>query len=74
MKSANLRIIIKEGEDSKLKSPENIFNKITEENSPNLKKEIPINVQDASRTPNRLKQKRNSPLYIIFKTQNLHNK
>ena len=33
-----------EGEDSQLKGPENIFNKIIEENFPNLKKDIRINV------------------------------
>lgn len=39
MKRSNLRITgIEENEDSKLKGPENIFNKIIEENFPNLKK------------------------------------
>jgi hypothetical protein len=33
--------------DSQLKGPENIFNKIIEENLPNLKKEMPINIQEA---------------------------
>jgi hypothetical protein len=35
---------IAESEDSQLKGPVNIFNKIIEENLPNLKKEIPINI------------------------------
>ena len=53
MKRPNLRIIgIEEGEESQLKGPENIFNKIIEENFPNLKKEMVINVQEAYRTPN----------------------
>jgi hypothetical protein len=40
MKKPNLRIIgIEENEDSQLKGHENIFNKINEENFPNLKKE-----------------------------------
>ena len=53
MKRPNLKIIgIEEGEESELKGPENIFNKIIEENFPNLKKEMPINVQEAYRTPN----------------------
>jgi hypothetical protein len=40
----NLRIIgIEESEDSQLKGPVNIFNKIIEENFPNLKKEMPLN-------------------------------
>jgi hypothetical protein len=39
MKRLNLRIIgIDEGEDSRLKGPENIFTKIIEENFPTLKK------------------------------------
>ena len=45
MKRSNLRIIgIEESEDSQLKRPENIFKKIIEENVPNLKKEMAINV------------------------------
>ena len=55
-----LRIIdIDENEDFQLKGPANIFNKIIEENFPNLKKEMPMNIQEAYRTPNRLDQKRN---------------
>jgi hypothetical protein len=58
MKRPNLRIIgIEESEDSQLKGPINIFNKIIEENVPNLKKEMPMNIQEAYRTPNRLDQK-----------------
>jgi uncharacterized coiled-coil protein SlyX len=54
MRRPNLRIIgIEESEDSQLKGPVNIFNKIIEENFPNLKKEMPINIQ-AYKTPNRL--------------------
>ena len=43
MRRQNLRIIgIEESEDSQLKGPVNIFNKIIEENFPNLKKEMSI--------------------------------
>jgi hypothetical protein len=57
----NLRIIgVDEKEDFQLKGPANIFNKIIEENFPNLKKEMPKNIQEAYRTPHRLDQKRNS--------------
>jgi hypothetical protein len=50
----NLRIIgIEENEDSQLKGPVNIFNKIIEDNSPNLKKEMPMNTQEAYITPNK---------------------
>ena len=40
---------IEKGKDSQLKGPVNIFNKIIEENFPNLKEEIPINIQEAYR-------------------------
>jgi hypothetical protein len=58
-----------------LKGQQNIFNKIIEENFPNLKKkEIPMNIQEVYRTPNRLDQNRNSSHYIIVKTPNAQNK
>jgi hypothetical protein len=53
MKRPNLRII-NESEESQLQETENIFNKILEENVSNLKKEMPINIQEAYRTPIRL--------------------
>ena len=57
------RIIgIEEREDSQLKGPVNIFNKIIEENFHNIMKEMPVNIQEAYRTPNRLDQKRNSSI------------
>jgi hypothetical protein len=61
MRRSNPRIIgIDENEDFQLKGPANIFNKIIEENFPNLKKEMPMNIQEAYITANRLDQKRNS--------------
>jgi hypothetical protein len=75
MKRPNLRIIgTEDSEDSQLKGPANIFNKIIEENFPNLKKEMPINIQKVDRTPNRWDQKRNSSYHIIMKTPNAQNK
>ena len=75
MRRPNLRIIcIEESEDSQLKGPVNIFNKIIEENFPNLKKEMPMNIQEAYRTPNGLDPKRNSSHHIIIKTPNALNK
>ena len=54
MKRPNLRIIrIEENKDSQLKGPENVFNKIIEENFPNLKKEMAIKIQEDYRTPNK---------------------
>ena len=43
MRRPNLRIIgIDESEDLQLKGPANVFNKIMEENCPNLKTEMPM--------------------------------
>ena len=75
MRRPNLSIIgIEENEESQLKMPVNIFNKVIEENFPNLKKEIPMNIQEAYKTPNRLDQKRNSSHHITIKTPNALNK
>ena len=61
MRRPNLKIIgIDESEDLQQKGPANIFNKIMEENFPNLKREMTMNIQEAYRTPNRLDQNRNS--------------
>ena len=48
IKKPNLRIIgVEEGEELQTKGPENIFNKIIEENFPILKNDIPMKVQEA---------------------------
>jgi hypothetical protein len=74
MKKPNLRIIgIEKGEDSQLKCPENTFNKIIEENFPNLKKVMTIKAQDY-KTSKRKHQKRKSPFCIILKMVNIQNK
>jgi hypothetical protein len=52
----------------------NIFNKITTENFPNLEKIMPIQVQEASRTPNRLVQNRSSRRCIIIKATSTENR
>jgi hypothetical protein len=75
MRRPNQRTIgVDENEDFQLKRPANIFNKIIEENFPNLKKDMPMNIQEAYRTPNRLDQKRNSSRHIIIRTTNALNK
>jgi len=43
-----------ESEYSLHKGPVNNFDKIIEETFPNLKKEMPMNIKEAYRTPNRL--------------------
>ena len=68
MRRSNLRIIgIEEREDSQLKGPVNIFNRIIEENFPNLKKELPMYIQLAYRTTNRQEQNRYSSCHIKIK-------
>jgi hypothetical protein len=49
------------------KGMHNIFNKIITENFPNLEKDIPIQMQDATRTPNRPDQNRTTLQHIIIK-------
>jgi hypothetical protein len=68
IKRTNLRIMgIEEGEEVQVKGIHNILNKIITESFPKLEKVLPIQVQEASRTPNRLYQNRTSPQYIIIK-------
>jgi hypothetical protein len=62
IKRPNLRIMgIEEGEEVQSKGISNIFNKIITENFPNLEKTVHIQVQEASRTPNKLDQNRTTP-------------
>ena len=63
MRRPNLRIIgTEESEESQLKGPTKIFNKIIEEKFPNLKKEMPMNIQEVYITPNQLDQKKIPPI------------
>jgi hypothetical protein len=68
-----MRIVDTE-EEVQVKGICNIFNKIITENFPNLKKVLPIQVQETSRTPNRLDQNRTSPWHIIIKPRNTENR
>jgi hypothetical protein len=62
IKRPNLRIMgIEEGEELQAEGIHNIFNKIITENFPNLEKAILNQVQENSRTPNRLFQNRTTP-------------
>ena len=72
MRRPNLRIAgIKESEDSQNEGCINIFNKIIEENFPNLKKEMFMNISEAHSTPKRLYQ---SSCNKIIKIPNALNK
>jgi chromosome segregation ATPase len=61
IKRPNLRTMGIEEEELQAKGIHNIFNKIITENFPNLEKTMSIQVQEASRTPNRLDQNRTIP-------------
>jgi hypothetical protein len=67
-------MVIKEGEEVQAKGICNIINKIIAENFPNLEKELSIQVQETSRTPNRLDQNRTSPWHIVIKTASTENR
>jgi hypothetical protein len=64
----------KKGEELQTKGICKVFNKIIAEHFPNLEKEMPIQVQEASRTPKRLDQSRISPWHIIIKITSTENK
>jgi hypothetical protein len=62
IKRLNMRIMdIEEGEVVQTKGMHNKVNKIITENFQNLQKTMTIQVQEASRTPNRLDQNRTTP-------------
>jgi hypothetical protein len=74
IKRPNLRIMgIEEGEEVQEKGICNIIKKIITENFPNKEKVMPIQVQEASRTPNRLDQNRTTPWHIIIQTTSMEN-
>jgi hypothetical protein len=61
MRRPNLGVIgVDENEDFSTQRASKYLQKIIEENFPNLKNDMPMNIQEAYRTPNRLYQKRNS--------------
>jgi chromosome segregation ATPase len=75
IKRPNLRIMgIEEGEEVQAKGIHNIFNNIITEYFPNLEKVMPIQVQEASRSPNRHDQNRTTPRHIIIKTTSTENR
>lgn len=50
-----------EEEETQVKGKENVFYKIIEESSPNLKNEAPMKIQEAYKTLNRKDQKKKFP-------------
>ena len=61
-------------EEEKNQETGNLFEKITEENLPNLEKEIDMQVQEAQRIPNKTDLKRLTPRHIIIKMPKLKDK
>jgi hypothetical protein len=74
IKRPNLKIMgIEEGEKVQAKGINNMLNKIITQNFPNLEKTMSIQVQETSRTPNRLDQNRTTPQHITIKTTSTEN-
>ena len=64
---------VSEGEEQQ-QEIENLFEKITKENFPNLVKEIDFQeVQEAQRVPKKLDPKRNTSKHIIIKIPKIKN-
>jgi cell envelope opacity-associated protein A len=74
IKRPNLRIMDIEEEEVQVKGIHNMFNKIITENFLTLEKVLPIQVQNASRTQNRLDENQTSPQHIIIKTTSIENR
>ena len=67
IKHNNIRIIgVPEGKERK-KQPEKIYEEITDENFPNMGKEIATQVQEAQRVPYRINPRRNTPRHMVIK-------
>ena len=74
IKNTNICIIgVPEGEERD-KGAENLFEEITAETFPNLKKETDIQVQEAQRAPNKMNPKRPTPRHIIIKMSRIKDK
>jgi hypothetical protein len=65
---------IEEGEEVQAKGMRNIFDKVITGNFLNLEKTMPIQIQEASRTPNTPDQNRTTPRHIIIKTTSAENR
>jgi hypothetical protein len=65
---------IEKGVKVQAKEMLNIVNKIIQKNLPNLKKNLPIQGQEASRIPIRPDQNRAFPWHIIVKTASTENR
>ena len=67
IKCTNIQIIWGLEEEEKKKGCEKIFEEITVENFPNMKKEIVNQLQESQRVPYRINPRRNTPRNILIK-------
>ena len=74
MRKSNLRERSRERRRTPAQRPRKYFQKFIEENLHNLKKYMPLKVQEVYRTPNKLDQKRITSRVIIIMTLNMQNK
>ena len=66
VKCPNIQIIDVPEEEDKKKGHKKILEDIIVENFPKMGKEIPTQVQETQRVPNRIKPRRNSPRHILI--------
>ena len=66
VKRPNIQIIGVPEEEDKKKDHEKILEEIIVENFPKMGKEIPTQVQETQRVPNRIKPRRNPPRHILI--------
>ena len=71
IKHTNIQIIGVPGEEQKKKGTEKIYEGITVENFPNMRKEIVNQVQEAQRVPYRINPRINMPRHILIKLSNI---
>ena len=74
IKRTNIRIIGVPEEEEKKKGIEKIFEEITDENVPNMGKEIVNQVQEAQRVPYRINPRGNTPRHILIKLSKIKHK
>ena len=74
VKGPNIQIIGVPEEDDKKKGHEKIHEEIIVENFPKMGKEIPTQVQETQRVPNRINPKQNTPRHILIKLTKIKHK
>ena len=72
VKHPNIQIIGVPEEKDKKKGSEKILEEIMVENFPKKGKEIPTQVQETQRIPNRINPRQNTPRHILIKTKIKH--